>query len=100
MPGGRFYHRQDIPCPLDFVAFTPKWIPGEPRSTKTLKLRLVAEMITGFACNAAARQMPSGLGCAKHVHRAYERVKIAMHREALNINTSFRMFNSLKPDDR
>jgi hypothetical protein len=73
MPGvsrARFYNRQGILCPDDFVALTRKWIRANPDSTKTLKLRLVAEVTKGMACHATARPMPSRLGCAKHLHSA------------------------------
>jgi hypothetical protein len=66
----RFYDRQGILCPVDLVALTRKWIRVTPDSTKTLKLRLVAEVIKGLACHTAARHMPRRLGCAKHVHNA------------------------------
>jgi hypothetical protein len=66
----RFYDRQGILCPVDLVALTRKWIRVSPDSTKTLKLRLIAEVTRGLACHAAARHMPSRLGCAKHVHSA------------------------------
>jgi hypothetical protein len=56
--------------PQHLVALTRKWIRVSPESTKTLKLRLVAEVIRGLACHTAARQMASGLGCAKQVHSA------------------------------
>jgi len=56
--------------PLHLVALARKWTRVNPESTKTLKLRLVAELIRGLACHTAARQMASRLGCAKQVHSA------------------------------
>jgi hypothetical protein len=68
--GRRFYGRHGILSPVDSVALTRKWIRVTSDSTKTLKLRLVAEVIKGLACHAAARHMPSRLGWVKHVHNA------------------------------
>ena len=62
------YDRQGVLCPVDLVPLTEKCIRVNPDSTKTLKVRLVAEVIRGLTCHAVARHMPSRLGCAKHVH--------------------------------
>jgi len=64
------YDRQGVLCPVDLVPLTEKCIRVNPDSTKTLKVRLVAEVIRGLTCHAAARHMPSRLGCVKHVHNA------------------------------